>query len=262
MLYPNFIISRNPYVNNGREKVMEEKEIESAIVLAGGQGLRLRPLTDNCPKPMVNLLGKPILEWLIRWLKLYGIKKVIVGVAYKKESVINYFKDGSKFGLDIVYSHHSVKAETGEAFNLAIQRYIKKNEIFLAMNGDEIADLNLHDLIRFHFENDVLATLVVAPLRCPYGVVKLNSKNCVTSFIEKPLIDSVLVNAGIYVLDKKVTPYIPKKGSIEKETFPQLVKINQLKAYKLSKGWVTIDTLKDLKMAEKMLIHMERFRNG
>lgn len=238
---------------------IENKRIETAIVLAGGKGLRLRPLTDDCPKPMIKLLGKPILEWILEWLRHYGIKMVVLGVAYKKEVVMQYFGDGSNFGLSIVYSTHSAEAETGDGFNLAIERYIKDGETFLAMNGDEIAELNLHELVEFHFKNNTLATVVTSPLRSPYGVVDVDKENNVTSFVEKPTIESILVSTGTYIFNKGILPYISRKGSIERQTFPLLAKIGQLKAYKLKKEWITINTLKDLKVAEKKIIQMERY---
>ena len=91
-----------------------KQSIKTAVILAGGEGTRLRPLTNNIPKPMVRVLGKPILQWVIEWLKNNEVRNIVIGVAYQKESVIDYFKDGSKFGVRIKYSVHAIDGETGE----------------------------------------------------------------------------------------------------------------------------------------------------
>ncbi|MEM7824408.1 MAG: sugar phosphate nucleotidyltransferase, partial [Candidatus Aenigmatarchaeota archaeon] len=111
-------------------------DVKTAVVLVGGAGLRMYPLTENKPKCMIEIAGKPILFWVLNWLKSNGIKNVVVGVAYKKEIVVNYLKNNN-FGLNIAISEHSVEGETGEGFRLAIERYVN-DENFIAMNGDEL----------------------------------------------------------------------------------------------------------------------------
>src|SRR3990170_8059704 len=117
-------------------------KLKTAVVLAGGEGTRLRPLTNDVPKPMIKILGKPILQWVIEWLTNNGISNIVIGVSYKKEAVMNYFKDGSEFNCNIRYSVHSIEGETGEGFRLAIRRHVD-DDIFLAMNGDEMTNFNI-----------------------------------------------------------------------------------------------------------------------
>jgi NDP-sugar pyrophosphorylase family protein len=232
-------------------------QVRTAVVLAGGAGLRLRPLTNDKPKAMIEVLGKPLLQWIIEWLKNNGVEHLIIGVAYKKEAVMDYFGDGSRFGLQIDYSVHSVEGETGEGFRLAINRFVKDN-VFLAMNGDMLTDLDLRMMVDFHFSHRAIATIAVTPLKSPFGVINVASNNDVISFEEKPILDSVLINSGIYTFDRQIIDYLPEKGSLEKVTFPTLANLRLLKAYYITSFWLTINTLKDLENAEHELRKLRR----
>lgn len=231
---------------------MTNGRVKTAVILAGGAGLRLRPLTKDQPKVMVKVLGKPVLQWVIEWLRHNGIKHVVLGVAYCKESVINHFGDGSKFGLEISYSIHSVDGETGEGFRLAISRYVQDN-VFVAMNGDEITNFDLKDMLDFHVKFGYKATIAVTDLRSPFGVVEIGRNGLVLAFREKPVIPSVLVNTGIYIFSDDIKNYLPKKGPIEVTTFPLLVKRKILGSYKMKGSWLTVNTIKDLRLAEEVL---------
>lgn len=226
--------------------------VKTAVVLAGGAGLRLRPLTNDKPKAMVEVLGKPLLQWIFEWLINNEIEHVVCGVAYKKEAIMTHFGDGSKFGLKIDYSVHSVEGETGEGFKLAMDRYVK-DKTFLALNGDILTDMDLRPMVDFHFFHKPMATIGVSPLRSPFGVIDVAGNNDVIDFQEKPIIDSVLINAGIYVFDQGIRDYLPDKGSVEQVTLPTLAHSRLLKAYHLNSFWLTIDSVKDLEIAEREL---------
>lgn len=226
--------------------------VKTAVVLAGGAGSRLYPLTNNRPKPMIKLLGKPILQWVIEWLRHNRISEIILGVAYHKEAVIDYFKDGSSFGVRIKYSIHSIDGETGEGFRLAISRHVT-DDLFIAVNGDEITNFNLGSLISYHVKNDPVATIAVAHPRSPFGVINVDGDGLVSSFAEKPLISSLLVSIGVYSFRNRIIDYLPEKGPIEKTAFPLLVKENLLRALPINGIWLTVNTMKDLKLAEKVL---------
>ena len=232
-------------------------QVRTAVVLAGGAGLRLRPLTNDKPKAMVEVLGKPLLQWVVEWLRDNDIKHLVMGVAYKKEAILDYFGDGSKFGLQIDYSVHSVDGETGEGFRLAIERYVK-DDVFVAMNGDELTNFDLSQMVQFHLSQKPIATIAVSPLRSPYGVVDLSLNDDVLGFVEKPVIDSVLVNSGIYIFDKEILAYLPEKGSLERVTLPQLARSRLLKAYHLNGLWLTVNSMKDLEAAESELSKFRR----
>ncbi|MEM5797294.1 MAG: nucleotidyltransferase family protein [Candidatus Aenigmatarchaeota archaeon] len=236
-------------------------DVKTAVVLVGGAGLRMYPLTENKPKCMIEIAGKPILFWVLNWLKSNGIKNVVVGVAYKKEIVVNYLKNNN-FGLNIAISEHSVEGETGEGFRLAIERYVN-DENFIAMNGDELTNINLSKMIKHHLRSGAIATLAVSPLKSPFGIVELWEDNIV-GFKEKPIITDKFVSSGIYVFNKKIKDYLPLNGAIEKTTFPRLAEMGVLKAYKMSSNerWATVNTVKDLQKAEeelKLMGFIEKF---
>ncbi|MFX0134439.1 MAG: NDP-sugar synthase, partial [Candidatus Hodarchaeota archaeon] len=204
---------------------------------------------------MVKIMGKPILEWVIDWLKREKIKRIIMGVAYRKETVMDYFKDGRNFDIDIQYSIHSVDGETGEGFRLAIERYVD-DETFLAMNGDEITNANLNLMAKFHFKHDPIATILVSPLRCPFGTIEINEKNYVINFNEKPIIPSIMVSAGVYIFNHRIIDYLPLKGKIETITFPKLAEERKLLSYELKGYWFTINTKKDLTLVSNEMKKM------
>ncbi len=232
-------------------------QVRTAVVLAGGAGLRLRPLTNDKPKAMVEVLGKPLLQWVVEWLKSNNIKRLVIGVAYRKEAIMNHFDDGSKFGLQIDYSIHSVDGETGEGFRLAISRYVK-DDTFVAMNGDELANFDLSQMVGFHLSQKSIATIAVSPLRSPYGVVDVAGSNDVVGFKEKPIIDSVMVSSGIYVFDQRILEYLPENGSLERVTLPALARLRLLKAYHINGLWLTVNSVKDLETAEHELLKTRR----
>jgi NDP-sugar pyrophosphorylase family protein len=225
-------------------------KIETAVILVGGSGLRMRPLTEDMPKCMVPLQGKPLIYWILNWLKSYGIKHGVLGVAYQKDVVIKYLTENNQ-GLKIDFSEHTVEGETGEGFRLAVSRFVK-DENFLAMNGDEITNLNLERLMAEHLKNKPVATIAVSPMRSPFGILELEGDDIV-GFHEKVLLENTLVNIGVYIFNRSILGYLPPTGSIEKVVFPMLAKKRLLKAYRLhsDETWLTINSIKELSVAEK-----------
>jgi mannose-1-phosphate guanylyltransferase len=226
-------------------------KLETAVILAGGEGLRLRPITDDTPKAMIPVAGKPLLQWILEWLKRNGVLSVVIGVAYKKERIMDYFGDGTAFDVKIRYSQHTVEGGTSEGFKLAIERHVD-DQTFLAMNGDELVDISLSDLALHHHSNGGIATIAVGPLRSPYGVVEVDG-NDVTGFREKPILRSHLVSVGVYVFSKEIVGYLPERGNIEQTAFPKLASMRKLKAYVHNGFWATVNTIKDLEDVEKEL---------
>ncbi len=213
--------------------------------------MRLRPLTEDRPKAMLIVSGKPLLQWILEWLKQNGISNIVIGVAYKKDKIIDYFGNGEKFGVKINYSHHTVEGGTSEGFRLAIQRHIT-DDTFAAMNGDELVDIKFPELVKFHQEKGGVATIAIGPLRSPYGVVEIQGDD-VTGFQEKPIIYSHYVSIGTYVFSHEILDYLPKKGDVERTCFPKLASQHKLKAYIHRGFWATINTLKDLEEVENQL---------
>ena len=233
------------------------KKIKTAVILVGGSGLRMRPFTEDMPKCMIPLQGKPLIYWILCWLKNYGFNHVVFGVAYRKEVVINYLKENSQ-GLKIDISEHTVEGETGEGFRLAISRFVTDDD-FLAMNGDEITNLNIERLEEIHLRNKAVATIAVAPMRSPFGVLELDGDDII-GFREKTLLENTLVSIGVYILNREILKYLPTTGSIERTAFPQLARKRLLKACRLKPDelWLTINSVKDLSVAEKEFASIRR----
>jgi mannose-1-phosphate guanylyltransferase len=217
----------------------------------------MRPLTEDMPKCMVPLQGKPLIYWILNWLKGYGFKHIVLGVAYQKDVIINYIKENNQ-GLKIDISEHTVEGETGEGFRLAISRFVN-DEDFLAMNGDEITNLNIKHLEESHLKSNRVATIAVAPMRSPFGILELDGDDII-GFQEKILLENTLVSIGVYIFNKQILNFIPTTGSIEKTVFPLLAKKRLLKAYRLGKdeSWLTINSIKELSVAEKEFASIRR----
>lgn len=232
-------------------------EIRTAVVLVGGVGLRMRPLTEDLPKCMIPLHGRPLIYWTLTWLRHYGLEHVVLGVSYRKEAVISYVKE-NPLGIKVDFSEHTQEGETGEGFRLAIKRHVD-DEDFFAMNGDELTNLNLEKFAAFHLQHKPIATIAVTPMHSPFAVLEING-NDITGFREKPILEDKLVSAGIYIFNHAISDYLPMKGSIEKTAFPLLAEKRLLKAYKLSENerWLTINSVKDLSMAEHEFASIRR----
>jgi len=228
--------------------------MKTAVIIAGGEGQRLMPLTKNRPKTMVKVLNKPILYWILRWLKKYGIEHVVLGVAYKKETIYKYMKANNNFGLKVDFSEHTVKGGTAEAFKLAIERFVR-DENFLAMNSDELTNMNLSEMIRKHMKHKPLVTMAIAPFYCRFSVVKVNRRKRVVGFEYGKKLPSIQVSNGVYIFNSAIKKHLPSKGSIENLVFTKLAKKGHILAHHLKdgEGWISINTLKDRKDAEEAL---------
>jgi len=227
-------------------------KIDTAVVLAGGPGMRLRPVTERLPKALVKVYRKPLLQWVIEWLRDNDVKEIVLGVAHLKEKIIDYFGDGTNFDVNLRYSVHTIDGGTCEGFRLAIKRHIKK-DVFFALNGDQITDLDLSDLGSFHEENNPTVTIVVTRPSCPFGHIQVNDQNEATEFLEKPPCPVAMCSAGIYVFNREIFDCLPKKGDVEDSTFPRLARERRLKVYPFNGFFVTVNTPKDLIEVENQL---------
>lgn len=220
-----------------------------ALILAGGFGKRLYPLTIDRPKPLIEIKGKPILQWQIEWLNKQGIKDFILAVGYLRTKIFEYFGDGSKFGVRIMYSVEEEPLGTGGAIKNA--RKFLEDDIFIVLNGDIITNLSIKPLIE-SLDKDTVASIALVYMRSPYGIVRLD-KDFIVEFKEKPMLD-YLINAGIYVFKKEIFEYLPDKGDIEVTAFPKLANERKIKGiiYK-DIYWKSIDSIKDLEEVEKVI---------
>lgn len=242
------------------KNIIDFPEVKTAIILAGGKGKRMIDFSvlpeslskqgfnpEKTHKSMIPIGGRPFLEHNILWLKKWGIKKIIIGVGYQKESIVNYFKDGGKWDVKIIYAEHSPEGGTADALREDIEKSGIEEEYFFVTNSDQLTSFPLKELIKVHFsETDkkgVVATIGLIYPAFPFGKVEWDPKTYrVINFQEKPVI-KIPTSAGIYLFSKEIKPYL--KNDLEKYAFPSLVKEGRIKGYLYAGFWDTINTIKD-----------------
>ena len=196
-----------------------------AIILAGGEGKRLRPVINDIPKPMAPIKGKPFLEYIILQLKSQNLKDIIISTGYKGSIIKNYFQDGGNWDLNIEYSEEDKPLGTGGALRKAGK--LIDDDQFIVMNGDSYFDIEFKQLISFHEDKQAVTTIGLAYVETleRYGHVEVGNNGEITEFIEKG--DSVSaghVNGGIYILSSEFIKKIPfGQVSLETEVFPNLI---------------------------------------
>lgn len=199
-----------------------------AVIMAGGEGTRLRPLTSNQPKPMVPIINKPVMEHIIELLKKHGIVDVVATLQFLSPLIKTYFGDGTDLGVHISYAtEESPLGTAGSIKN--VERFL--DDTFLVISGDALTDIDLTKAIEFHKKNKAMATLVLKHVENPlqFGVVVTKQNGRIERFLEKPTWGQVLsdtVNTGIYILEPSVLKHIPEKQAYDfsKELFPKLLK--------------------------------------
>nr|CAF18454.1 sugar phosphate nucleotidyltransferase [Thermoproteus tenax] len=220
-----------------------------ALILAGGFGKRLAPLTNEVPKPLVPVAGKPILVRQIEWLREQGVTDFVVAVGYLRHKVFEALGDGRKYGVRIFYSVEEEPLGTGGAIKNAAP--FLEDDVFLVTNGDVLTNLRVEPLLRALEGAD--AAIALVPLRSPYGVVEIDGEGRVLAFREKPVLEHY-INAGVYAMRREALKDLPDRGNIEETLFPRLAERRRLRAVVYKDAfWRSIDTLKDLEEAEKML---------
>ena len=230
-----------------------------ALVLAGGFGTRLRPLSCTRPKMLFPVANQPLIDWTFRKLSEGGVDTAILAVNYMAEAIVRYLGP-TKFDMGIIYSREERPLGTGGPIKRAGD-LLKDEEIFLVLNGDVISDIDYRRIVEFHREKGGLATIALFRVPDPsrYGSVELDAKERIVRFVEKPepgKAPSNLVNAGIYVLDREVLDYIPssRPASTEKEVFPKLAEEGKLFGFEARGLWVDIGIPEDYLMANKLLL--------
>ena len=208
-----------------------------AIILAGGRGKRLRPITDYIPKPLVPIKNMPIIEWQLKYLKKFGVDEVIICTGYKQEMVENYL-NVKKLGIKIKYSIEKTPLGTGGAIKKAGKMI--KDKSFFVINGDTITNIDLKKLSK---KQNSIASI---ELQTKFGILE-TSNDKIINFKEKKEIPDTWMNAGIYHLEKNILKDLPDKGDIEKTVFPEYAKKGKLNIVKFKNvKWYSIDSFKDM----------------
>jgi mannose-1-phosphate guanylyltransferase len=216
-----------------------------AVILVGGEGTRLRPLTSTVPKPVVPLVDRPFISFMLEWLKAHGIDDVIMSCGFLATSVRNVLGDGSELGIRLRFVEEPDPRGTAGALKYAESLL---DERFLMLNGDVLTDIDLSAQIAQHEATGATATLALVPVADPtnYGLVHVNDDRSVRDFLEKPspdAIDTNMISAGAYVLERSILDLVPadRNVSIEREVWPRLVG-NGLYAFSSESYWLDIGT--------------------
>lgn len=229
--------------------MIDEKGSENpVIIMAGGLGTRLRPLTDVCPKPLLKIGDKPLLEIIIENLREFGFKEFYITVNYKAQMISGYFGDGSRWKVNITYIHEQKPLGTAGALSLLPE---KPSRPVLVMNGDLLTKINFNQLFDFHTDNRSLATMCVRQydFEVPYGVVVADKQHFL-KLDEKP-VQRFFVNAGIYVLNPDVFEFIPYNEPFDMTTlFNKLIEKGQpAVVFPIHEYWMDIGHISDYKVA-------------
>jgi mannose-1-phosphate guanylyltransferase/phosphomannomutase len=225
-----------------------------AVVMAGGEGTRLRPLTSNQPKPMVPIVGKPCIEHILELARRHGIEDVIVTVAFLPQAIRSYFGDGESLGMNIEYSVEESPLGTAGSVRLASGRL---DETFVVISGDALCDFDLTKVVEFHREKGAAATIALKSVDNPleFGIVVTDSDGRVERFLEKPSWSQVFsdtINTGVYVLEPEVLRHVPddRPYDFSKELFPLLLEMGRpIYGYVTDGYWQDIGNLTQYRQA-------------
>ena len=233
------------------DELLKPKVYSNRVVLmVGGLGTRLRPLTQDTPKPMLPVGGKPILQTIVEKFVSYGFTNITMCVGYRSNIIQDYFGDGSKFGANIEYILENKRMGTAGALSL-LQK--KPDEPFFVMNGDLLTNVNFEHLLEFHTENRAVGTMCVREydFQVPFGVVKLNDGR-ITSIEEKP-VHKFFVSAGIYMLNPETIDLIPKNQYYDMPSlFEKLISMqNNVISFPLREYWLDIGRIEEYERANR-----------
>ncbi|MEZ8616531.1 nucleotidyltransferase family protein [Vibrio splendidus] len=230
------------------------------FIMAGGFGTRLKPLTDNCPKPMLKIGDKPILETVIRSFTKAGFVNFYISTHYMPEQIQNHFGDGSDLGINITYVHENEPLGTGGALGL-LPDDLPKDLPLIMINGDVLTKVDFQRLLEFHIDNNADATMCVREYdyQIPYGVIN-GEGNKITSMVEKP-IQRFFVNAGIYVVSPQVIDSVPKNHRVDMPTLLEehMNKRNNVLMFPIHEYWLDIGRMDDFNRAQADIHSLEMF---
>jgi len=230
------------------ELLKPAEHTNKVILMVGGMGTRLRPITNDRPKPLLEVGNKPILETIISNFAKYGFKNIILSVNYKSQMIEDYFGDGSKFGVSIDYVHEDKRMGTAGALSLMREQL---TEPFFVMNGDLLTNVNFEHMLEYHLSNQAIATMGVREydFQVPYGVVNIEGHQ-ITSIEEKP-VHKFFVSGGMYILDTDVLSIIPDDIFYDMPTLFEKLIANKQKAisFPIREYWLDIGRMSDFEQA-------------
>jgi NDP-sugar pyrophosphorylase family protein len=220
-----------------------------AIILAGGKAERLGDAARGRPKALVPVSGRPLVSYQVALLAESGVERVIVSCAAGQEELFETELAG--LGPVVVAVGEPEPLGRGGGLRLAARAREERGPVY-ALNGDELVDLDLRAMLARHHERGGAATIALAPLQSPFGVVEIDDDDVVTGFREAPQLPH-WVNVGVYVLDEEALARLPERGDHEQTTFPELAAERRLRAYRHLGTWLTVNTPKQLRLAEEFV---------
>ena len=245
-----------------------------AVVMAGGEGTRLRPLTSNRPKPLVPILNKPCMQHTIELLKRAGVTDIVVTLYYLADEIAGYFGDGSELGVNLIYTVEDTPLGTAGSVKKA-EEYLK-DDTFIIVSGDALTDLDVDKALAYHREKKSVATIVLEHVENPleFGVVITDDDGRIRRFLEKPSWGEVFsdtVNTGMYILEPSIFAYMKPEKSYDwsQDIFPQILKDDQpMFGYVMGEYWTDVGSLQQYRQAqyemlgEKTQLPIEGRREG
>src|SRR3954470_16139857 len=227
-----------------------------AVIMAGGEGTRLRPLTSNQPKPMMPLANRPMMEHIVRLLKEHGFEEIVVTLAFLPQAIRTYFGDGSEFGVRMVYATEETPLGTAGSVRNAMEELTER---FLVISGDVLTDIDLTALLDFHDRNKAMATIGLTAVENPveFGIVITQPDGTIERFLEKPTWGQVFsdtINTGIYVLEPIVFEKIPEGEVVDfsSDVFPALLDDGHTLHGHVAEGyWEDVGTLEAYSRSHK-----------
>jgi mannose-1-phosphate guanylyltransferase/phosphomannomutase len=230
-----------------------------AVIMAGGEGTRLRPLTSNAPKPMLPLVNRPMMEHIVDLLRSHGIDDIVVTVAFMPNAIRNYFGDGSEFGVRMVYATEESPLGTAGSVRNAMDEL---DDTFLVISGDVLTDIDLSALVEEHRKREALATIGLVRVENPleYGIVISNEDGSIERFLEKPTWGQVFsdtINSGVYVLEPRIFDWIAPDQPVDfsSDVFPALLEAGEGVFGSVAEGyWEDVGTLSAYVRAHKDIL--------
>lgn len=230
------------------ELLKPDQKINKVVLMVGGLGKRLRPLTENTPKPMLKVGNRPLLETIILNFKKHGFTNIILSVGYKSEIIVDYFKDGRNFGVNIEYIFEEQRMGTAGALGLMKD---KLKDPFFVMNGDLLTNINFENMMQYHLEHNSFATMGVREydFQVPYGVLNVED-NRILSIEEKP-VHTFFVNGGIYILNNEVLSLIPLNKLYDMPTlFEDVIELGKKSiSFPIKEYWLDIGRMEEFQQA-------------
>lgn len=248
--------NRSHIVEMMLDRQLKSEGIKHAVVLCGGMGTRLQPITYEIPKTLIPIQGRPLIDHLFDLFKRHGVRSTTLSVGHMKEKIKDHINDGFKFGMDVSYAEEDEPMGTAGALRILKESGLLPSEPFIVSNGDELKDIDIDEMFHAHKNSNALVTIALTAVDNPsaYGVARLNG-NQILEFVEKPFpkeAPSNFINAGFYIIEPEVVNMISEGFTmLEKDIFPKLAQMGRLHGFTFSGQWFDTGNMEGYERALK-----------